>query len=252
MPGLMWLSEPDYESAPWCLTFIRGAAEHAVLAGFGADPAEGVPARLGGPRPWPEPEPVVRVARSGQWLVAIEDNIPPQGTRPEVLRRLSAGGEALALYQDIGKGNHELAYAASGDIVCGVVTSAPPRWHGSSPGPIAVRAGELGLGGDGDLTDWEILLTLAQERFGASMDEEDLGRPWTPARVLPLLGELPLPPSARPRTGDPVVDLLLGAAAEQALRSVTSLRIGRLLEESGLAGHPELASAVQRISTEPP
>ncbi|HEV3380636.1 MAG TPA: hypothetical protein VG142_06620 [Trebonia sp.] len=96
MPGLMWLSEPDYESAPLCLTFVRGAGEHAVFTGFGADPAEGVSAGLGDRLPWPETEPVVRVARSGGWLIAIEDNIPPQGTRPEVLRRLSADGEVSA------------------------------------------------------------------------------------------------------------------------------------------------------------
>jgi hypothetical protein len=225
MPGLMWLSEPDYESVPLCLTFVRGAEEHAVFTGFGADPAEGVSARLGDRLPWPETEPVVRVAQSRGWLIAIEDNIPPQGTRPEVLRRLSAAGEAIALYQDIGEGDHEFAYAAGGDIVGGVVTTEPP--------------------------DWEILLTLTQERFGLSMQEEDLARPWPAARMLPLLAELPSPPPAKPGIGDPAVDLLLGRATEQTLRSVTSLRIGRLLEESGLAEYPELAPALRRIRTGP-
>jgi len=166
MPGLMWLSGPDYESAPLCLTFVHGAEEHVVFAGFGADPAEAVPARLDEGLPWPEAEPVVRVARSGKWLIAIESTIPPRGTRPEVLRRLSAGGDAVALYQDIGEGDHEFAYAADGDVVCGVVTTEPPDWHGSNPEPFAVRGRELGLDGDrgdDDLTDWEVLLTLAGE-----------------------------------------------------------------------------------------
>ncbi len=253
MPELMWLSEPDYESAPLCLTFVRGAGEHVVFAAFGADPAEAVSARLGEGLPWPETELVVRVARCGEWLVAIEDNIPPRGTRPEVLRRLSAEGEAVALYQDIGEGYHEFAYAANADVVCGVVTTEPPGWCGSNPEPIAARARELGLDGDSDeddLTDWEILLTLAQERFGLSFDEEDLNRPWPAARMLPLLADLPSPPPAKPAIGDPVVDLLLDHAAEQALRSVASLRIGRLLEESGLARYPELTSAVRHIGTE--
>jgi hypothetical protein len=253
MPGLMWLSEADYESDPLCLTFVRGANEREVFAGFGADPAGAVPARLGDALPGPGTESGVRVARSGEWLIAIEDGIPPQGTRPEVLRRLSAGGEAIALYQDIGEGDHEFVYAADGDIVAGVVTTEPTDWYGNDPEPIAARARELGLNGDSDDddTDWEILLTLAQERFGLSMDGEDLNRPWPAARMLPLLGELPPPTPAKPAIGDPVVDLLLGHATEQTLRSVTSLRVGRLLEESGLAGYSELASAAQRIRTGP-
>jgi hypothetical protein len=54
----------------------------------------------------------------------------------------------------------------------------PPHWGGTDPERLRPLAEELGLGAgaDGDLTGLEVLLALAKEHFGLSLDEADLGR----------------------------------------------------------------------------
>jgi hypothetical protein len=252
---MRWLAEPAYHSAPICLTFVRGAGEDAVRAGFGTDPAGDVAA--GDRASWQVAQPTVRIGRSGDWLVAIEENIPPQGTRPEVLRRVSEGAEVVSLYQDIGKGNDEFGHAVGGDVVASVMTTIPEHWQGSNPGPLQARAQAL-RDDDGERSDWMILLALAEESFGLSLDEEDLRRPWPATRILPPLADLPRPPTAptaptaRPGFDDPVINVLLTHADDAVLRNVASARIGRLLEETGLAGQVELTSAARRLGTEAP
>lgn len=166
MAGLTWLGDrPGTENWPFCLTFVRGSGEREVFQAFGADPGDAVLARPGAPVPEAAGAPVVRVGRSGEWLVALEENIPPQGTRPEVLCRVSAGAEAVAIYNDIGKFNHEFAHALDGEIIAAVITSVPPHWWGSDPDRLIPLATELGLGDGGgdDLTPLEALLALAEE-----------------------------------------------------------------------------------------
>jgi hypothetical protein len=253
MAGLMWLGGPRYQSTPFCLTFVRGATEREVFTWFGADPAAAVPvvgSDLGG-------QPTVRVARSGDWLVAIEANIPPQGTRPEVLRRVSAGAEAIAVYQDIGKFNHELSYAADGDLIAAVQTTVPPNWSGSDPERIAAIARELGLGDNtrSDADPLQVLLALVERGFGLSLDEEICDRPWPAAPILPVPDDLPPPPppgSPPPGIGDPVIDLYLTRATQQALITVLRARTGRLIADAGLSEYPDLVTAVQLALTHGP
>jgi hypothetical protein len=71
--GLLWLDERFAETLNFCLMFVRGISERAVLTAVGADPDEAVPMtrhqaeeadaslahRYG---------PFVRVGRSGEWL----------------------------------------------------------------------------------------------------------------------------------------------------------------------------------------
>lgn len=251
----MWLSESGWESVPFCLTFVRGATERQVFARFGADPDAAVPSESSEP----DGTPAVRVARSGDWLVGIETNIPPQGVRPETLRRLSVGAEAVALYQDIGKLNHELGYAADGDVVSAVTTTVPPYWSGRDPGRLAVLGRELGLGvgtrpASGP-TDLEILLTMAERTFGLSLDEEIWDQPWPIAPILPVPDDLPPPPppgSPPVGIGDPVIDLYLARASRPALAAVLGVRTPRLIAEAGLGAYPDLVAAVQLALAEGP
>lgn len=192
MNGLMWLA--SWEGAgswPFCLTFVRGGDQDAVFRGFGADPRDAAPMES-----HEEPDaPMVRVGRSGDWVVALDEIVPAQGIRPEVLRRVSAGTEAVAIYRDIAKLNHELAYARDGEVIAAVTTSVPPRWRGSEPGYLRPLAEELGLthNADADLSGLEVLLALAEGVFGLSLDEADYGRSWPAAPVLPVPADLPAP-----------------------------------------------------------
>jgi hypothetical protein len=97
---------------------------------------------------------------------------------------------------DIAKGNHVFAHAADGEIITGVVTSAPPSWGGSQPDRLRPLAEELGMDRDDgspgpgpgsgydsdydydyDLGDLEILLLIAEVAFGLCLDEAELDSP---------------------------------------------------------------------------
>lgn len=178
MPGLTWLSRGGV-GATGSMTFVRGSDERAVLTGLGVDseaavlPADPAFSSITG----------ITVIRSGEWLVALEQSAWPRGIRPEVLRRLSAGTEAVAIHEDIGKGNHQFTHAADGEIITAVTTSAPPSWGGTQPDRLRPLAEELGMQredgnpSDSDLGDLEILLLIAEAAFGLSLDEADLNNP---------------------------------------------------------------------------
>jgi hypothetical protein len=243
MPGLTWLGDDEHSrfSWPFCLTFVRGAgnrdvAERDVFRAFGAVSEDAVGAGL----------PRVRVGHAGEWLLVLEDNIPPEGVRPEVLRRVSAGAEAVAVYQDIGKLNHEFAYAADGDVVATLITSIPPHWRGSNPERLIRRAQELGLAENGDLTRVEQVLALAENAFGLSLDEAELRRELPSAPVLPILADLP--DSAGPwplSTGDEAIDLLLANAPDEIVLSALPARVSGEMSATGLDEYGDLVDAVR-------
>jgi hypothetical protein len=251
----MWLGAAPYAGSwPFCLTFVRGGGESEVLAAFGADPrdelaritARSAPASAG-----PAGLPLVLLRRSGDWLVALEQNIPPQGARPEVLRNVSAATEAVMLYQDVGKLYHEFAHAFDGEVVSAVRTLWPPHWWGSDPDRLRPLAQELGLASDAgegsDLTGLEVLLALGEGVFGLSLEEADLDQPWLAAPILPVLADLPAgpQPGQPPRTGDPVIDLYLAHITDEDLRSVLARRVSRLIAATSLDEYRELAGRVQ-------
>lgn len=181
MAGLTWLSRRG-TGATGTMTFVRGTDERGVLTGLGADPDAAIlPADPGF-----SSVSGITVTRSGQWLVALEQSAWPRGIRPEMLRRVSAGTEAVAIHEDIGKGNHQLAHAVDGEIITAVTTLLPqPSWGGTQPDRLRPLAEELGMArqddspadSDYDLGDLEILLLIAEVAFGLSLDEADLSSP---------------------------------------------------------------------------
>jgi hypothetical protein len=256
-PGLGWLADRRW---PGCLVFARGVPVDQVLRAFGADLDEAVLREPGERVPVPEgmtdAAPVIRVGEAGDWVIVIEEDELPQRIRPEVLRRVSAGdGEAVALYQDIGKLNHEFAHAADGEIITAVSTSAPPNWGGSQPDRLRPLAEELGMpgehgidpGNEYDLSAMEVLLVLGESVFGIRLTPSDLERPMRSARILPPLEDLPLapPPGQEFHIGnDPVLDLLLNRAGRAALKGIAAVRVRRLMAETGLGSYPGLVTAV--------
>jgi hypothetical protein len=170
MAGLTWLAS----QGPSALLFVRGADERSVLVGLGADPAGSVPPGTTEPG-----APAVSILRSADWVVAVDDRIFPRVTQPDVLQRVSVGAEAVALYRDIGKGNHELAHAVDGHIISAVTTSVPPHWRGTDPDRLRLWAEELALadGSDSGLLGFDVLLALAEGAFGLTLAEADVQHP---------------------------------------------------------------------------
>ena len=250
MTGLTWLANlPDVGSWPFCLTFVRGGTEREVFEGFGANPDDTVAARATIPFGEVNGRPRVMVGRSGEWVFALEENIPAQGTRPEVLRRLSARTEAVAIYNDIGKGNDEFAHAFNGEVITALTTTVPPHWWGCEPDRLRSLAEEIALDDDGEsgLLGLEVLLALAEGVFGISLGEEDLSRPLAAAPMLPVLDDLPAPrpTQARPRVSDPVISLLLAHVPDESLTRVLSVRCGRIMAEAGVSDHAVLVDAIR-------
>ncbi len=149
--GLAWLA--DVNSLSIGLVFVRGLSPDDVFRAYGADPAQAVergPDEPYDPADGPFAGPSVRVGQAGDWVMAVEDHFMPfQAARSEVLRRASAGGEAVAVSTDIGKLNHTYGYAVAGDVVATLMTCVPLSWGGSGPGRLEPLARELGLVGDG-------------------------------------------------------------------------------------------------------
>lgn len=247
--GLGWLADRGW---PGCLVFVRGVPVDHVLRAFGADPEEAVLRAAGEPVPAPEgmteAAPVIRVGQAGDWVVVIDGDVPPQGVRPEVLCRVSAdGGEAVALYQDIGKLNHEFVHAYNGEIVTAVTASIPPCWGGSQPDRLRPLAEELCEAFDaGGTPSLEVLLALAEGAFGLRLAPSDFERPMRSARILPPLDRPVRLLGQEFHIGnDPVLDLLLNRAGRPALTVIASVRIHRLMAETGLDSYPELVTAVE-------
>lgn len=248
-PGLGWLAGSEW---PGCLMFARGVPEDHVLRAFGAEPDEAVLREPGAPVPVPEgmteAAPVIRVGQAGDWVIVIDEDLPPQGVRPEVLCRVSAGGgEAVALHQEIGKGNHEFVHAYNGEIVTAVTASIPPFWRGSQPDRLRPLAEELCEAFDaGGTPSLEVLLALAEGVFGLRLSPSDLEQPMRSARILPPLDRpIRLPNQEFHIGNDPVLDLLLNRVDRPALTVIAAIRIRRLMAETDLDSSPELVRAVE-------
>lgn len=257
MAGLTWLGGGRGPSG-FCLTFVRGIGEREMFAAFGADPDEVVSCPPGEMPPAAEEwaasfTPWMRAGRSGEWLFSVEYNIPPQGTRPEVLRRISVGAEAVSIYQDIGKLNHEFGYAWDGEVVATLVTSVPRYWRGSRPDYLLPLAEPLGLANGmappGDMTEIEALLALAEAGWELSLEQADLSQPLAAARILPVLADLPTQPPANHefRVGDPTVDRLLADGSPEAIVAELAVRVRRMMAAVGLDAHDVLGEAVRGV-----
>jgi hypothetical protein len=198
------------------MTFVRGSDERLVLAGLGVEPDNAI-------RP-DSPEfasaPGITIVRSGDWLVALETAAWPRGIRPDVLLRLSAGTEAVVVFEDIGKLNHEFAHAVDGEVITAVTTCVPPSWAGTQPDRLRPLAEELGMGHqdgsrsgsdyDYDLGDLEILLLIAETALELSLDEADLNSP------LLKVPDQPADPTPRPRPDAPPAPLVSSVRCPEA------------------------------------
>lgn len=261
--GLAWLAERwdiDNDNSGFCLTFVRGISEREMLARFGAD------ADVSHLRPWRgfSRDMTVQAGRAGEWVFAWEENHWQQGIRPEVLRRVSAGAEAVVVryakhaYLEFGF-TAELAYAVDGGEVAAVRTARPPQWRGSDPGRFQPLAREVGIDGEErppirppvqwiDRSALRAVLTLAERAWGLSLAEDELqGRKWLCAPVLPLLHPLP-PPSpggSHYVPGENVISLLLAHASDAETLQMLAARSHSLMAGTGLSEHRELADAVE-------
>lgn len=237
------LAPAPLEELPFCLTFVQGVSEEEVFAALGADAADAVPRR----RRELEYGMYVQVGRSGDWLFALEQRTD-SGVKARTLRRLSAGGRAVAVRSDGGL-DADFGYAENGDLVARASAASPHRWTGSDPDRFREAAREAGLAGTAGLTGPGAvrgMLNLAERASGVPVADAGGDRSWPTAPILPRLRDVrafSMTPSAG-HIGDPEIESLLGGASDAALVPVLAVRMRRLLTASGLDASPELIRAM--------
>lgn len=163
-----------------CITLVGPPDAEGVVRGFGGDLSAARPmslAALG----WPGvDEPTIAVREVGEWLLVVEVN-GWQGSRPEVLRRVSAGGRVVSVYWNI-EATTRFSYAVSGRLLTAFDAMAPDRRFGADPdGLEAARAGLPWATGD-----WvPLLLALAARVTGVRLRPEWLEGDFLVVPVVP-------------------------------------------------------------------
>ena len=114
-----------------CVTLVAPADAGRVVRGFGGDIAGAHRASLAGIGMPSPAEPVVAVRDLGSWLLVVEVN-GWQGSRPEVLRRVSADGRAVSAYWNENAGTR-FSYAVGGRVLTAFEAMSPGRRHGADP-----------------------------------------------------------------------------------------------------------------------
>jgi len=210
-----WLRET------FCITLVGGLDEAEVLRRFGGERSQPRPltvveaGELSGSFHAGYPQ-LVLVATTDGWSVAVEDN-GFEGGRPEVLRALSGGTQAVSVLDNDSEGH--FSYAADGRVLVQFELLFPQRRWGSQPDLLLLpQMRAVGLDPDwqqpppGELDT--AALALAERVTGVHLDPSMLDGPLLAAEIAPLLDD---PPASFFLDGE---DAELAAAIEQAAPGV--------------------------------
>ncbi|MGW2257384.1 DUF6461 domain-containing protein [Streptomyces sp. NPDC001780] len=263
------------EYGEFCLSFVRGVDEREVLSRFGAlTDADGPRTRprtreqaYEDSRRWTSGFlPVVRAGRCGDWAFGIEQG-HWEGSRSEVMRRLSRGTQAVSIFF---RGHFtEMSWYEDGELVTVYDTRRSYRMPGEGdpfsllPGlpPHSRHASRrladgrvlLGRGVAPDEADATTgpraicrkVCQVVADHFGIDLPPESLTGPLTSATLLPVL---PAPQVGRLRpTG---LEDRMAAASEPRLRTALAAQMAALATETGLDAYPEVTDVLNRLHRE--
>jgi hypothetical protein len=205
----------------FCITLVRGLDEGEVLRRFGGERSQprtltaGEAGELSGSFHAGYPQ-IILATRSAGWAVAMEDN-GWEGSRPEVLRALSRGTQAVSVYRNV----NALGYfsdAVDGEVRVQFELLFPQRRWGSQPDLLLPQMRGVGLD-----PDWQeppygevdtAALALAERVTGVHLDLSMLDGSLLAAEIAPLLED---PPASFFLGGE---DVELSAAIDQAAPGV--------------------------------
>jgi Family of unknown function (DUF6461) len=135
----------------FCITLVRGLDQGEVLRRFGGERSQpraltaGEAGELSGSFHAGYPQ-IILATRSAGWAVAVEDN-GWEGSRPEVLRALSGGTQAVSVYRNV----NALGYfsdAVDGQVRVRFELLFPQRRWGSQPDLLLPQMRGVGLDPD--------------------------------------------------------------------------------------------------------
>lgn len=256
-PNKTWPSGYDN----FCLTFAQALDETELLRRFGALPETRRPrwreeAEIPDQRQNPAVLlPVVRVGTHGGWAFGIEEGHHIlEGTRDEVLRRMSRGTRAVSVSYWGESGPISVSLFDNGELVTKYNTQwAALQWAvppDCGRDPFEIFPGLPPYGGQEPTPEqWrERLLAVCDavvRRCGILLPPPGLDGELDSARILPLLPDN--------NSGVPVPDRfasLVDAAPPERLRRALAMQMSALAAETGLDTYREVTDALPLLSAE--
>jgi Family of unknown function (DUF6461) len=181
----------------FCFSLVRGLDAVEVLRRFGGERNQprtltlGEAGQLSGSFHAGYPQ-LILVAKAGGWSIAVEAN-GWEGTRPEVLRALSGGTQAVSVHHNGSEGSFN--DAVDGEVLVSFELLFPQRCWGSQPDLLLPHMRAVGLDPDwqqpphGELVT--AALALAERVTGLHLDPTVLDSPLPGAAIAPLLDDPP-------------------------------------------------------------
>jgi hypothetical protein len=241
-----WLGHSPIQEAA-CLTFVRGSDPRRVAASFGAvvDHARTLDFDEFCEEAFAHHDrhPVIGVRRIGDWVLVVEDN-GDQGSRPEVLRRVSARSEALSAFWNA-QGRTRFSYAVDTEVRTSFEAIMPDYRDGARPDALEeIRAGlPWCING---VDNASLMLALCARITGRALTPESLTEPFLTFPVASWPDDLPSCPDDLPEPPDhdrqAELYTALRRAGGQAQRRAAAAVARHVLEHAGCVGHPPLAA----------
>jgi hypothetical protein len=237
-----------------CLTFVRARDPHRVAAAFGA--VAGQARNLDFEEFCEEAFahhdkfPVIGLRRTGDWILVAEDN-GGQGSRPEVLRRVSTGAEAVSAFWDT-EGLTRFTHAAQGDVRTSFEALMPECRDGTRPD--ALEEARAGLPWSADDVDRpSLMLALGARITGQALTPEVFDGDFLTYPVAAWLPDLPETPESVPDPADgdypPELIAALRGASREAQRRAVGVVARQALECADCLDHPVLGATLARVTT---
>jgi Family of unknown function (DUF6461) len=187
-----WLREA------FCITLVRGLDEAELLRRFGGErsrprmltAAEAGELSMSFHAGYPQ---IILATRRAGWAVAVEDN-GWEGSRPEVLRALSRGTQAVSVYRNVNALGC-FSDAVDGEVLVQFEPLFPQRRWGSQPDLLLPQMRAVGLDPDWHEPPYGELdaaaLALAERVTGVHLEASMLEGPLAAAEIAPLLDDPP-------------------------------------------------------------
>ncbi|WIM93289.1 DUF6461 domain-containing protein [Actinoplanes oblitus] len=236
----------------FCLTFVRGLDDAALVTAFGGDPStmlsQAELAQILDTFPYGEEPATLVVATLGEWRIGIEIN-GCQGNRSEVLRRAAAAGDgvALSVYRNV-NGRSEFSYVRHDSTQVVIDQIRPERRTGENPGLLDEYLDGLPFGYEDDLIPEAAGLALAERLTGVRLPFDLMERD-LPGAVLALVPDDLVPEGGRGLAAleHPFVQRMLAAPTCENVPAMVAFRARLIAEDAGLLGEPVISEVLAAL-----
>ena len=243
-----WIRRSTLQEAA-CLSFVRAAELLPVATAFGGvgehERALDLEEFCEEAYAHHERYSMVALRRLGDWALVVEDD-SGQGTRPEVLRRVSAGTEAVSVFWSA-DGAQRFSHARAG----AVLTAFDPalvedRRDGTDPDGLEPLRAELTRQRGGFDGGVELMLALAARITGVELTAEDLDGEFATFPVAAWPDDLPR--DAEPCGHPPELVEALSTVDGRRCRRAALAVARRALEAADCLEHPVIRGTLGALS----